>query len=300
MDPELGEVIRSAVARALQYWKGSEPEAEDDLVQDLYVWYLARPSVQRRYAETEFVSKRRELFYRAAMQQLSAVKLQDNAFAGRDLYSASAVRAALTGESTNKYLMSILPSALDDLGRQNSKYREAIRSRYEDGISPGTAGPAKDRLYHALTALTAHCNVTFITQEDETKTSSTLNPDGRRASGRYSDPTADLALGLIQGGDTTIELHDGSTTTYREEIMQDTLDRTVARTDAQASPIGMPEGVFDPGFIGQDRADMYRAAVFPELFDEKPMLIQNWSAEDREAYCGGEYTPGYRRLSLVK
>ncbi|WP_254368491.1 hypothetical protein [Mycobacteroides abscessus] len=39
---------------------------------------------------------------------------------------------------------------------------------------------------------------------------------------------------------------------------------------------------------------MYRAEIFPELFPhEKPMRIENWSPQDREMYCGGQYTVGY-------
>lgn len=42
-----------------------------------------------------------------------------------------------------------------------------------------------------------------------------------------------------------------------------------------------------------DRPEMYWAAVVPELYpEERPMLIDNWPAEDREAYCGGEFTRG--------
>jgi hypothetical protein len=42
-----------------------------------------------------------------------------------------------------------------------------------------------------------------------------------------------------------------------------------------------------------DRGEMYRAAVFPEMFpEERPMRVDNWPAEDREAYCGGEFTRG--------
>ena len=78
-------------------------------------------------------------------------------------------------------------------------------------------------------------------------------------------------------------------TTYREEFEKQTL------------PIG--SGTISPGplsagldlFEGEinDRTDMYRAAVFPELYpDEKPMLVENWHEEDRAAYCGGEYTEG--------
>lgn len=38
------------------------------------------------------------------------------------------------------------------------------------------------------------------------------------------------------------------------------------------------------------RNDMYRSWVFPEGYpDERPARIDNWSAEDREMYCGGPY-----------
>jgi hypothetical protein len=41
------------------------------------------------------------------------------------------------------------------------------------------------------------------------------------------------------------------------------------------------------------RNDLYRATVIPELYpEERPMCVDNWPAEDREAYCGGEYTRG--------
>ncbi|WP_457214052.1 hypothetical protein [Mycobacteroides abscessus] len=35
---------------------------------------------------------------------------------------------------------------------------------------------------------------------------------------------------------------------------------------------------------------MYRAEVFPELFPhEKRMRVENWSQQDREMFCGGQY-----------
>ncbi len=58
----------------------------------------------------------------------------------------------------------------------------------------------------------------------------------------------------------------------------------------------MQDSVFDSSFNGASRSEMYRALAFPELFPhEKPMLVNNWPAEDREAYCGGEYTVGYNK-----
>lgn len=51
--------------------------------------------------------------------------------------------------------------------------------------------------------------------------------------------------------------------------------------------------ILDPLFNGMGRSELYRACLLPDLFKEKPMLIENWSVEDREMYCGGIYTKGY-------
>lgn len=51
--------------------------------------------------------------------------------------------------------------------------------------------------------------------------------------------------------------------------------------------------LLDEQFNGAARSEMYRALIVPGLFPhERPMLVENWPAEDREMYCGGEYTPG--------
>ncbi|EFV12907.1 hypothetical protein [Segniliparus rugosus] len=34
----------------------------------------------------------------------------------------------------------------------------------------------------------------------------------------------------------------------------------------------------------------YRALILPELYpDVRPMRLENWTDDDREVYCGGEY-----------
>ena len=51
--------------------------------------------------------------------------------------------------------------------------------------------------------------------------------------------------------------------------------------------------IIDPVFNGMGRSEMYRALIFPNIFPhEKPMLIENWSKQDREMYCGGIFTKG--------
>ena len=44
---------------------------------------------------------------------------------------------------------------------------------------------------------------------------------------------------------------------------------------------------------------MYRAELTPDLYDEKPMLVDRWSEEDRQMFVGGQgvYPP---RLEIVK
>ena len=45
--------------------------------------------------------------------------------------------------------------------------------------------------------------------------------------------------------------------------------------------------LLDPVFNGMGGSELYRAQVFPDLFPhQKPMMIENWSKQDREMYCG--------------
>lgn len=48
--------------------------------------------------------------------------------------------------------------------------------------------------------------------------------------------------------------------------------------------------IMDTLWNGMGGSEMYRTQVFPELFpNSKGMLVDNWSDQDREMYCGGEY-----------
>lgn len=43
-------------------------------------------------------------------------------------------------------------------------------------------------------------------------------------------------------------------------------------------------------------SEMYRSQVVPEAFPHvRPFRLDNWPLQDLEMFCGGEYTPGYRR-----
>jgi len=52
----------------------------------------------------------------------------------------------------------------------------------------------------------------------------------------------------------------------------------------------MSAHIMDDTLNGMGRSEMYRALISPDLFPhEKPMLIYNWPAVDREMYCGPQY-----------
>lgn len=47
--------------------------------------------------------------------------------------------------------------------------------------------------------------------------------------------------------------------------------------------------IMDGVFNGMGGSELYRAQVFPELFPhQKRMMVENWSVQDREMYCGGK------------
>jgi hypothetical protein len=309
---DLNVVIRQAAGDSLSRW-GRDVHAEvDDLVQDLWLWYYQTPSVSGKLeasAGAEFSQEQvdkyaRRIFAGYAGQLMAKQALEADLFEGKPLYSVGSVRAALRGDSDNKSLLRVLPSALDDLGRQNSGQREAIRLRYADGVVPETHSAAEKVLGRAVASLTAHINVEYISGDTSGRfqRNAAVTADARRSSGGYSDPTAEMALGLIAKGDQVIQLTDkdgnvNGTTTYREEFLADGLpaSKNYHRGGSDRDTI------FDPEFSDIERAALYKAAVCPELFpDEKPMLVDNWAREDLEAYCGGEYTPGYRKFSVVR
>lgn len=56
--------------------------------------------------------------------------------------------------------------------------------------------------------------------------------------------------------------------------------------------------LLDGTFNGMGGSEFYRGQVFPDLFPEaKPMLIENWPAQDREMYCGMQYVSSGERAA---
>lgn len=286
------EVVEAGARAALAAW-GRE-DGHEDLVQDLWVWYLERPGTQRYLESVEDDAAKRQVIARAGSQILAKQALASDQFWGRKLYSSEAVKDHLKGRSTNRYLRRVMPQALANLQKQTPQYAEALERRYTDGVVP-LDKPDQDRLVEAHRAITEHVNILVIKADEENDAA--VPASARQSKGGKSDPTAEAAIALIEKGDRAIELTDEEgfvtgATTYRTE-MANVFDEWIMRPTLDSSVDG-EQSVMDGGL---ERAEMYRAAVFPDLYpNEKPMLIEQWSADDRAMYCGGVYTPGYLRL----
>lgn len=203
------EVFVKAAKSALTAWK-QDHSGVDDLVNDLWAWYLERPGTQRKMDVLAFYEAV-ETARRAALQMLSKQQLSSNEFNGRNLYSSDAVKDALKGESTNRYLLDILPLAIESLGNQNEDYAEEIRKRYDDGIVPPQGKHVK--LVRAVKSLTEHVNIIAITAGVDSDGNVSEGPGSRHAVfpeirkplGDTSDPTGNIAVMLIENPDVRDE-----------------------------------------------------------------------------------------------
>lgn len=204
----MDDIFYKAAKRALVEW-GREDGLED-LIQELWVWYLESPGTQAKLAETNQFAVRK-MVYKVALQILAKTALAADMFEGRNLYSSDSVREALHGLSSNKYLREILPIAmeaiqrrddqLEDLGTQRG-YAEAIRSRYEDKTVPDRGSASEAVLKRAVKSLTDEINLLHLTAPVEGMGSrGEVFPSTRRASGGHGDPTGDIAVMLIENPD---------------------------------------------------------------------------------------------------
>ena len=189
-------MIRKAAAAAVSDWGHGDPQ---DLEQSLWVWYLESPATQKRIGDAdEFLARR--WIYHAGTQILAREALAGDRFSGKTLYSTDSVKSALKGGHDNKYLSSILPTAIEQHAARNPKQGEAIRSRYTDGVVPlQDAGHAGQMLLsRAIQSLTEEVNVLYLTTNKEcVGSSSAVFPESRKRQGGYSDPTANIALALM-------------------------------------------------------------------------------------------------------
>jgi len=192
-------VFRRAAEKALLEWHADQWDRQrdelDDLSHDLWVWYLERPETQRKLGELS-EPEQVETARLAALQMLSRQVLSENTFQGKDLYSSDAIKEALKGTSSNKYLREALPYALAKVEARHPEYTEAIRCRYTDKVVP-PQGSEHVRLSRAIKSVTEEVNVVYLTTNTEKiGSSSTVFPETRKRKGEHGDPTGNTAVML--------------------------------------------------------------------------------------------------------
>jgi len=259
-------VFLRAARKALYEW-GRE-EGYEDLVNSLWLWYLESPGTQEKLAGLAFDEAVVTVKNRA-LQVLSEERYSDNT--SLSLYSSDSVKDALKGRSENKYLVDVLPTALERLANRNPGHAEAIRRRYVDGLIP--QGAEADLLTKAHRSLAREVNVLYLTtgSPDGPGSRHEVYPETRKAKGCTGDPTGNIAVTLIENPE------------IRDEYYEET-DFVVPVKGMDESAPNHALNIFDPEFSG---LEMYRAWVMPEMYPNQPQpRLENWSKEDLEMYCG--------------
>ena len=187
-------LIRKAAAAAVSDWGHGDPQ---DLEQSLWVWYLESPATQKQIGDAdEFLARR--WIYHAGTQILAREALAGDRFSGKTLYSNEAVKSALRGGQENKYLSRILPTAIEQHAARNPQQAEAIRSRYTDDLVPQPDSAAAALLKRGVKSLTEEVNLLYLTtNKDCVGSAGAVFPESRKRQGGYSDPTANIALALM-------------------------------------------------------------------------------------------------------
>ncbi|KRD08620.1 hypothetical protein ASE48_08645 [Mycobacterium sp. Root265] len=204
----MDKIFEKAAKSALFSW-GRE-DGTDDLVSDLWVWYFESPATQRKLQNSDEYLARR-LVYMRSMQILADQARASDRFHGTNPYSPENVKDALLEVSTNRYLIDILPMAMESLSEKNEGYAEAIRVRYTDGVVPKRQSTGQVYLSRAIVSLTDRVNdITYAAGTERDKQGNlvvepgpgsrhAVFPESRRSSGAdHSDPTADIAILLLE------------------------------------------------------------------------------------------------------
>lgn len=266
------KLARKAAKRAVAEWFtgqfGRFDEEINDVTQDLWVWYLERPSIAKTFADLP-PHGIQHLCYKQALAILSENRFDQNVFEALAIYSSDSVKDVLKGKSTNKFLKLILPAAMDAI---NPDYQQAISSRYEEGVIPEQDSPEIHRLKNAHKSLTAEVNRLYVTAAEEPEGTGSKNavfPQTRRPKGGHGDPTADMAVQLIE---RPYEAESG--TDIRPHLYEVTPIREVVG-GAKATPAyALSSGA-------RFRPTGEAAAILPRF----PQLIEPFLAKTQEELC---------------
>lgn len=197
VEPRIHRQAERAAKASLSMWCNGQFSRQrgmyDDLLQDLLEWYLSRPATRLKM-ESLVDAEVFVTFKRHAQQALSEQQLEDNIQKDKVMFSTDSIKRYLKGKSTNKYLIEVVPIALDMI---NEKHKESLLSRYVDGKIPAQ-GKDAEFLSNSHKTLTAMVNLIQLTTESKTIGSrNVVFPDTIKPSGSHGDPTASIALTLI-------------------------------------------------------------------------------------------------------
>lgn len=212
-DKQLNTLFRRAGRAALTEWK-QELNKLDDLVADIWVWYLERPATQRKLEGLK-TGEAVKTVKKAALQMLRQNTIDDNLFEGKNTYSSESVKDYLSGRSTNEGLKELLSEALDLLAEQNEgRYVAALRDRYSKSQIPSSKKD-ENLLVRAHQSLTEHVNLIAVKREIDTRNA--VDPETRRSKGGgHSDPTGNTALLLMEHPE---ERESFLEVTYKEDFL---------------------------------------------------------------------------------
>lgn len=228
MNKDIHRLLRDAAKAALSEWYPGQHNLQrqelEDLIHELWVWFLESPSVAGKLGESDPRLAKR-LAFNKAMQTLAGNALQADTFNGRTLFSSESVKDALKGRSTNKYLLAVLPIALSAVQHKDDQtpgreYAEALRKRYEDEQIPSTKHE-ENKLVYAHKAITDEVNVHYLTSDvSGIGSSNIVFPGIRRRVGGHSDPTAGTALTLLDAAEDDPDVLEAYLTpTSWEQVM---------------------------------------------------------------------------------
>ena len=154
---ELQRVIRRAARTAAYSWDGVV-EA-DDIEQELWEWYLSRPSVQENLS-TKTEDEAYSTFVWHANRVAADVHQSNLRFAADFEYSVDDARAVISGEDRRHESLDDLEYAMDALRAKNPDQAEILKAKFGLGEVMGT-GARRMLLYRALENLTDLMNKSY-------------------------------------------------------------------------------------------------------------------------------------------
>ncbi|AEK10542.1 hypothetical protein PBI_KSSJEB_49 [Mycobacterium phage KSSJEB] len=193
------KLIKKAAKSVGNSWLLTSDQVED-LIQDLWVELLERPSRQQAISgvsEDEAVS-----YLRGHAGQILSVRMREEYLARGDWdYSAESIKDALKGRGDNPFLMEIIPQAIDRLADRHPPYAQALRVRYLDEVIVRDQA-AKDRLKNAHKALAEeiHSVIVEMSEHDGPGSRSKVFPDSIRSHNGPGDPVGEMATRLADDG----------------------------------------------------------------------------------------------------